>query len=139
MKKTLVAILMMAMTIAFTACGEEEAVQTAVSNPTVENVASAVEAVAASASEMVSDEDFETLQENYSILVDCYNVVKELYENPNIQADAEIEDALNTAADIINEMGEFDQSDLTEADAIECNTVMEMLIDLFNECVDAMQ
>lgn len=40
-------------------------------------------------------------------MVDAYNQVKDLYESDEIAGDAEIEDLMNQAADVINEMGEI--------------------------------
>ena len=56
---------------------------------------------------MCSDETFSALQDNYASMVEAYNAVKDLYESDEIEADASIEDTMNQAADVINEMGEI--------------------------------
>lgn len=90
------------------------------------------------AGDIVSDEDFEVLQENFAILVDCYNATKELYENDEIDANAAIEEALNEAADVINEMSEIQQNEITVEDADVLNDSMATLIDAFGTLIDAM-
>lgn len=56
---------------------------------------------------MCSDETFSALQDNYASMVEAYNAVKDLYESDEIEADDSIEDVMNQAADVINEMGEI--------------------------------
>ncbi len=50
---------------------------------------------------------FEDLQYNYSLLVDCYNQVEELYKNDAIAQDDDIESMLTEAKGLIDEMGEL--------------------------------
>ena len=47
-------------------------------------------------------------------MVEAYNAVKDLYESDEIEADDSIEDVMNQAADVINEMGEISQDTITE-------------------------
>ena len=89
--------------------------------------------------EMCSDETFEELQENYKIVVECYDSVEELYMSDEIAQSDEVEDLLFEANDIIEEMGEIEQSELTEKDADELNDAMEDIIEALNGIVDSME
>ena len=88
---------------------------------------------------MCSDETFSALQDNYASMVEAYNAVKDLYESDEIAGDAEIEDLMNQAADVINEMGEISQDAITEADAETLNGVMLDILDGLSGIVDAME
>lgn len=88
---------------------------------------------------MVSDEDFATLQDNYNLVVECYNQVAELYSSDEIAANADIEEAMTLAADIIEEMGEITQDTLTEEDAQLLNEAMEDILNGFADLVDGME
>lgn len=87
---------------------------------------------------MCSDETFETLQDNYATMVDCYNEVKDLYESDEIAADEDIENLMNEAADVINEMGEISQDSITEKDAEDLNGAMVDILEGLSAAVDAM-
>lgn len=89
--------------------------------------------------EVVSDETWATLQENYSAMTDAYNAVVELYNSDDVAADADVEDALKEAEAIITEMGDIDQTQVTEADAETLNGAMENILDGLNTVVDNMQ
>ncbi len=93
----------------------------------------------AAADGMVSDEDFATLQDNYNLVVECYNQVAELYSSDEIAANADIEEAMTLAADIIEEMGEITQDTLTEEDAQLLNEAMEDILNGFADLVDGME
>lgn len=56
-----------------------------------------------------------------------------------VAADTDIEDALNSSADIINEMGEITQDSITEADAATLNDTMITLLDVLDAVIDGMQ
>ena len=133
MKKKLLAVLLtgaMVMSM-LTACGgdsEETSTDTATKNVTADSTDG----------EMCSDETFSALQDNYASMVEAYNAVKELYESDGIEADADIEDILNEASDVINEMGEISQDAITEEDAEELNDAMLSLLDVLDAVVDAM-
>lgn len=88
--------------------------------------------------EMCSDETFSALQDNYASMVEAYNAVKDLYESDEIEADASIEDVMNQAADVINEMGEISQDTITEADADTLNSAMLDILDALSLLVDGM-
>lgn len=83
----------------------------------------------------VSDETFAVLQENYQIMVSYYNVIAEVYSSDQIAANKDIEEAMNTAADVINEMGEISQDSLTEADAVALNDVMVQIMEVLEAVV----
>lgn len=87
---------------------------------------------------MVSDENFEILQDNYAILVECYNAVADAYNSDEIAADAELEEAMNMAADVIEQMGEITQDNLTEEDAEALNGAMEEILDALVEVADGL-
>ena len=78
---------------------------------------------------MCSDETFSALQDNYASMVEAYNAVKDLYESDEIEADDSIEDVMNQAADVINEMGEISQDTITEEDAETLNSAMLDMLD----------
>lgn len=133
MKKKLLAVLLtgaMVMSM-LTACGgdsEETSTDTATKNVTADSTDG----------EMCSDETFSALQDNYASMVEAYNAVKELYESDGIEADADIEDILNEASDVINEMGEISQDTITEADADTLNSSMLDILDALSLLVDGM-
>lgn len=135
MKKKILAVVLagvMAMSM-LTACGGSA--ETAETTETAD-----VEITEDAASdEACSDETFATLQDNYAVMVDAYNQVKDLYESDEIAGDAEIEDLMNQAADVINEMGEISQDTITEADAETLNGAMMDILDGLSGIVDAME
>ena len=113
MKKKILAVVLagvMAMSM-LTACGGSAETAETTETADVETTEDAA------SDEACSDETFATLQDNYAVMVDAYNQVKDLYESDEIAGDAEIEDLMNQAADVINEMGEISQDTITEADA----------------------
>ena len=87
---------------------------------------------------MCSDETFSALQDNYASMVEAYNAVKDLYESDEIEADDSIEDVMNQAADVINEMGEISQDTITEEDAEVLNDSILALLEVLDAVVDAM-
>ena len=87
---------------------------------------------------MCSDETFSALQDNYASMVEAYNAVKDLYESDEIEADDSIEDVMNQAADVINEMGEISQDTITEEDAETLNSAMLDILDALSLLVDGM-
>lgn len=97
-----------------------------------------MEAADSTEAEMVSDETFAILQENYQTLTEVYNAVAEVYNSDEIEANAEVEKALTEAADIIEQMGEIEQTSLTEADAVEFNEAMRSVLEGLQAIADAM-
>lgn len=136
-KKILTVLLagMMAMST-FAACGDAE--ETTDVKTTAESSADATSAEEDESSDMCYDETFETLQDNYATMVDCYNEVKDLYESDEIAADEDIENLMNEAADVINEMGEISQDSITEKDAEDLNGAMVDILEGLSAAVDAM-
>ena len=150
MKKNLV-VLLTAMAVAasmFAGCGSSEAPAADVAEEAVETEEAETEEVEteeveaedteAVEGEMISDEDFATLQENYSAMCDAYNAVSEYYMSDDVEADEDVEAVLNEAADIINEMGEISQEELTEEDGMALNDSMLDILDVLDTVVDAM-
>lgn len=133
MKKKLLAVLLtgaMVMSM-LTACGgdsEETSTDAVTKNVTADSTDG----------EMCSDETFSTLQDNYASMVEAYNSVKDLYESDEIEADASIEDIMNEAADVINEMGEISQDTITEEDAETLNSAMLDILDALSLLVEGM-
>ena len=136
-KKILTVLLagMMAMST-LAACGDAE--ETTDVKTTAESSADATAAEEDESSDMCADETFETLQDNYATMVDCYNEVKDLYESDEIAADEDIENLMNEAADVINEMGEISQDSITEKDAEDLNGAMVDILEGLSAAVDAM-
>lgn len=89
--------------------------------------------------DVVSNETFAALQENYNILAEAYNVVAEAYNSDQIEANADIENTLNQAREIIEQMGEITQENITEKDAEELTDAMIQIIDVLDLVVDAME
>ncbi len=139
MKKKLLAVLLtgaMVMSM-LTACGggsEETSTDTA-AEEVVEEEDTAEDSAADG---MCSDETFSALQDNYASMVEAYNAVKDLYESDEIEADDSIEDVMNQAADVINEMGEISQDTITEEDAETLNSAMLDILDALSLLVDGM-
>ena len=132
MKKKLLAVLLtgvMAMSM-LTACGGSDETTTGAATEDV--------SAASTDGEMCSDETFSALQDSYASMTEAYNAVKELYENDAIAADEAIEDVMNQAADVINQMGEISQDSITEEDAVVLNDSMASLLDVLDAVVDAM-
>lgn len=101
----------------------------------------AAEATAGDASaegDMVSDETFADLQEKYSVLAEVYNAVAEAYNSDEIAADADIENAMNQAYEIIEQMGEITQDSITEEDAEDLVGAMGEIISVLEAVVNAM-
>lgn len=140
-KKILTVLLagMMAMST-LAACGDAEET-TDVKTTAESNADSNADSTAdeEESTDMCSDETFEALQDNYATMVDCYNQVKDLYESDEIAADTDIENLMNEAADIINEMGEISQDSITESDADDLNEAMLNILDGLSTAVDAME
>lgn len=132
MKKKVLAVLLtgvMAMSM-LTACGGSDETTTGAATEDV--------AAVSTDGEMCSDETFSILQSNYATMTDAYNAVKDLYENDGIAADEAIEDAMNQAADVINQMGEISQDSITEEDAVTLNSAMVDILDALSSVVDGM-
>jgi len=124
-KKMLALVLCCVMGLAtLTGCGDDEVEEAAVETVQVEQAAEEVVEVAAD--EMCSDESFAALQDAYASLVQAYEAVGTYYvENENIEQSDEIEEALNSAKEYLDEVGEIQQNEMTEADA---ETIAESML-----------
>lgn len=97
------------------------------------------DAASATDADVVSDELFAELQNIYDLLVQHYNAVIDLYTDDAIAANPEIDDVLNQARDLIEEMGEITQDTLTVTDAQDLLDAMEIIVDGLNELTDQME
>jgi len=123
MKKKLLAILMVTVLSVsmLTACGSKD------DSSSESSKSAASEESTDESSDAVSDEYFAKLQEAYAALTDEYNQVVDIYNSDEIAANADIEDTLAQAKDVMEQMGEIDQSNLSQADA---ETLMDVMVDL---------
>ncbi|MBQ9437391.1 MAG: hypothetical protein IJU50_03590 [Lachnospiraceae bacterium] len=82
---------------------------------------------------------FSDLQDNYVILTDVYQKVEDLYMNDAIAQDDEVEGLLTEAKDLIDQMGELNESDFSsEDDMIQLNDAMVNVIEGLGKVVDMM-
>lgn len=95
------------------------------------------DASADASGDMVSDENFAILQENYQLLTETYNAVVDAYSSDEVEANAEVEDTLNEALAILEEMGTIEQETLTAADAEALNEAMQSILDVLTEVAGA--
>lgn len=65
---------------------------------------------------VIDDETFAQLQDIYSNLVELHSTVADAVNDGTIEADAETVDLLNQAADVIEEIGDIEQTDFTDED-----------------------
>lgn len=149
MKKKIVSVMMAAVMTAavLTGCGSDKSsgaaepvIQTATTEeaPTEEEAPAEEAPAEETAADMVSDETFAKLQENFELMSDCYDQVLELYSSDEIQADADIEDAMTQAAEVIDQMGEITQDSITEEDAETLNQAMVDILEGLADLVDGM-
>lgn len=95
--------------------------------------------VTGDASAPASAATIQELQDNFAVLSDTYDVVVNAYVNTQaIPQNDSVESALSTAADLINQIGNIETANLTEADAEDINDSMLSVLDLLNAIVDAM-
>ncbi len=94
---------------------------------------------AAAEGEMVSDEVFAVLQDDFSLLVEAHDAVAELYNSEEIAANPEIESVMNQAYDVITQMGEITQEEITQEDAEELIGAMEDILDALSAVIDGME
>lgn len=148
MKKSILSIVLAALMTGtlLTGCGggktpkETAATTAATTAAKAETTAAAQSGKSDSAGEeAVSDETFSILQDNYALMVECYDAVRELYTSDEIAADGDIEEAMNMAADVINQMGEITQDSITEEDAVTLNDAIGDILDGLSAVVDGME
>lgn len=140
MKKKVLAVLLtgaMAMSM-LTACGggSKETAETTEKTETVEGTAETTDAAADA--DMCSDDTFEELQDNYSVLSETYATVEKAYQSGDIEQSAEVEENLSTIASMIELFGEMTQDNVTEEEAVEFNEGMLEIIDVLQKIVDEM-
>lgn len=142
MKKKLVAMIMAAFMAAtlLTGCGDNtEVVDPAPSSQTPAQNESQPVAADPAESNMVSDETFAIIQENYAVMVQYHDLVAATYNSDEIAANPEIESVMAKAADVIVKMGEIKQDMLTEEDAVTLNDLIIGIVDSLTVVVQNME
>ncbi len=141
MKKIIALALCLVMALAATACGSTEEAAAPAEEVATEEVAveeTATEEEVAEG-EMVSDETWAQLQDLYASLVEARNATVELYNDETVAADADIEEALNTADELITEIGELTQDQISEEQVEDLINAITSVNDIFAAAIDAMQ
>lgn len=154
MKKKLVAVILAVVMTAsmLTACGGSKEKPAAAPAPAAETTSTAKETESKAQeedtaetdadeaeSDMVSDENYEILQENYALISDYAAEVREIYTSDEIAANPDIEEVILQTEEIIEEMGELEQADITAEDAQTLNDTMELIIDTYNNLLEGME
>lgn len=142
MKQKFAAIIMaasfMAVTL-LTACGgDTEADAPAPSSAATESSAQS-DASGSSDTDMVSDETFTVIQQNYALLVQYHDAIAEAYNSDEIAANPEIEKVMNQAADLIGQMGAVSQDTLSEEDAVTLNDYIIGVVEVLTGVVEEME
>lgn len=150
-KKTVAVMLAVVMTASLlTACGGSEA-PAATSAPAAEVTEAPEEETEEPEEEttdtdtdeaeadMVSDENFEILQENYALITDYAAQVREIYTSDEIAANPDIEEVILQTEDLIAQIGELEQTELTEEDAQTLNDSMELIIQTYDSLLEGME
>lgn len=153
-KKLVTAILAVVMTTSLlTACGGDKGAAKSSSTSKTEAQAPAADTKSdapaadtkadagtdAAAGDMVSDEDFAILQENYELIQNYAEQVKELYSSDEIAANPEIEDLLVQGDDVMAQIAAITQDQLSAADAAELNETMKGILEAYVEIVGNME
>lgn len=89
--------------------------------------------------EMVSDENFKILQDNYALISNYADEVRELYTSDEIAANPDIEEVILETEDIIAELGELEQADITAEDAEDLNEAMKLIIETYDNLLEGME
>lgn len=92
----------------------------------------------AGATDVCSDETFAILQDNYQLLSESYEAVAAAYLSDEVAQNDEIEAHLAEAQELIESLGEIDQTTLTEADAVSTNDAMIAVNDYLAAILEAM-
>lgn len=150
MRKKLVTVLLttvMAISL-LTACGKDKGSNQTTSTPAAESEAPVEDTkpdtqanadTDAATGDMVSDENYAILQDNYALIAEYADQVRELYTSDEIAANSEIEEVILQTEDIIAQMGDLEQADITEEDAVTLNETMELIIETYNNIIDGME
>lgn len=88
---------------------------------------------------MVSDENFAILQDNYALITELAEQVRELYTSDEIAANPDIEKVILQTEDLIAQIGAMEQADITEEDAADLNEAMGIIIDTYDNLLDGME
>lgn len=89
---------------------------------------------------MMDDLTFEQVQENYRVMVDYYNQVEEYYMDDSIKQSDAVEKSLSEAKQLIEEIGEIEESDFANAGEMEeMNKTMQKIIDDLDDVVESME
>lgn len=150
MKRRLVAVMLAFIMTAslLTACGggsePQEPVSAPAAEPAAEEPAEAPEEDTADADteetvEMVSDENYKILQDNYALISDYAAQVREIYTSDEIAANPDIEEVILQTEDIIAEIGELEQADITAEDAETLNGAMSLIIETYDNLLEGME
>ena len=151
MRKNLLAVLLSAVMVAamLTGCGDatEAPAETAteateeVKEEATEEVATeeVTEEVATEEAAGCSDEVFAALQEDYAMLVECRDQAAEIYNDEAIAENPDITALFNETDEIVAEMGEITQDQITDEDALELENAMCDLIDTYATLVEGME
>ncbi|MEZ3504984.1 MAG: hypothetical protein K1W25_16315 [Lachnospiraceae bacterium] len=143
MKKKLAAVILTAVMTALllTACGGNKDAEQSASVPETETPAPAADTKtdAPAEGDMVSDENYKILQDNYALITEYAAQVRDIYTSDEIAANSAIEEVILQTEDIINQMGELEQADITEEDAVTLNETMELIIETYDNLLDGME
>lgn len=142
MRKNLLAVLLSAVMVAamLTGCGDATEAPAETATEATEEVKEEVtEEVATEEAAGCSDEVFAALQEDYAMLVECRDQAAEIYNDEAIAENPDITALFNETDEIVAEMGEITQDQITDEDAIELENAMCDLIDTYATLVDGME
>lgn len=142
MKKKFTAIIMaasfMAVTL-LTACGGDTEADAPASSSVATESSSQSDAAGSTDTDMVSDETFTVIQQNYALLVQYHDAIAEAYNSDEIAANPEIEKVMNQAADLIGQMGAVSQDTLSEEDAVTLNDYIIGVVEVLTGVVEEME
>lgn len=158
MKKSLLAVLLSAVMVAsiLTGCGdakeapaketteateevkeEKEEVKEEAAEDTTEEAATEEEVSEEAA--YCSDEVFAALQEDYAILIECRDEAAAIYNDESVAEDEEITALFNETDEVVAELGEITQDQITDEDALELEDSINDLIEAYSLLVDGME
>lgn len=146
MRKNLLAVLLSAVMVAAMLTGCSDATEAPAETATEATEEVKEEATEEVATEEVteeaagcSDEVFAALQEDYAMLVECRDQAAEIYNDEAIAENPDITALFNETDEIVAEMGEITQDQITDEDALELENAMCDLIDTYATLVEGME
>lgn len=111
-------------------------------NDALKTIAEGLDLYAASGAatdDTCSDENFAALQEAYEALTTYYDIVEDYYlSNDDIPQSDDVEEYLNAASGLIDEMGNITQDSISNADAEELADAMVTLADSLEQVANAL-